>query len=249
VANSRYTADVITRNVPDYQHVHVIYNGINLDRFTSRLSEPQKPLILAVGRLVEKKGFGVLVEACRLLTQREIDFECDLVGTGRLSEAIKQQITSAGLGHRVRMVGPLAQEELRRRYEQAQICALPCIEGPDGDRDMLPNVLKEAMAVGVPVVTSQLAGIDELVEHAVTGLLTPPSDSRALADCLQLLLADGELRRRLTQQARQTIAARFDCRKNFTQLKRLLESGGASVKPSAQIEDPQTFLSHASRLR
>src|SRR5262249_5490868 len=149
----------------------------------------------------EKKGFPVLVEACRLLKERSVPFRCEIVGSGRLCETLKEQIGAAGFRPRVRLIGPLAQERLRTHYERAMVFTLPCIEAPDGDRDILPNVLKEAMAVGVPVVTSQLTGIEELVEHAVTGLLIPPGDSHALAGCLQLLLEDPSLRQRLASKA------------------------------------------------
>src|SRR5258708_18397920 len=95
---------------------------------------------------------------------------------------------AAGLRDWVRMIGPLPQEEPRRHYERAMIFALPCIQATDGDRDILPNVVKEAMAVGVPVVTTQLDGIEELIEDGVSGLLVQPGDVPALAGQMELLL-------------------------------------------------------------
>ena len=221
VANSSYSASQITANVADQPEVYTIYNGIDLDLFSLRSQEPVEPLILGVGRFVEKKGFGGLIDACQVLKQRGIRFQCELVGTGRLSDALKEKIESAGLRQQVRMVGPLAQEQLRAHYEHAMVFALPCKEAADGDRDILPNVIKEAMAVGVPVVTTRLAGIEELAEHAVTGLLIPPSNTTALAECLELLLTDVEFRQRLASQARKVIEDRFDRRLNFARLKEL----------------------------
>jgi glycosyltransferase involved in cell wall biosynthesis len=228
VANSRYSALHIAGHIARRHQLYTIYNGLNLDLFTWRHCKAEVPLILGAGRLVEKKGFGTLIESCRLLKERGVSFRCELVGTGRLSGALKEQIARADLNKFVQMVGPLAQEELRKRYEQAMIFALPCVEGSDGDRDILPNVLKEAMAMGVPVVTSQMPAIEELVEHAVSGLLAPPSDSRALADCLQLLLADADLRQSLARQARKVVQERFDRQSNFAQLKRLFEEGASA---------------------
>ena len=92
----------------------------------------------------------------------------------------------------------------------------------NGDRDILPNVLKEAMAMGVPVVTTRLGGIEELVAHEETGLLAPPGDIEALAKSLERLLADAELRRRLANQARRVIEERFNLQVNFTPLRQLL---------------------------
>src|SRR5262249_10781569 len=122
VANSHYTTAHIRRHVPEFERVHTIYNGIHLDRFAPRAEEPNSPLIVAVGRLVEKKGFDVLIEACHILPQRGIPFRCELIGTGRLSEQIKEQITAANLRHIVHLVGALSQEELRTHYDQALIC-------------------------------------------------------------------------------------------------------------------------------
>src|SRR5260370_40234785 len=100
--------------------------------------------------------------------------------------------------------------------------ALPCIQAADGDRDILPNVIKEALAAGVPVVTTQLDGIEELIEDNVSGLLVAPGDAQALAAKLELLLRDSQLRERLAAQGRRVIEERFDRRANVAILKRLL---------------------------
>ena len=120
------------------------------------------------------------------------------------------------------MVGPLPQQELRALLERAMIFALACIEAPDGDRDILPNVLKEAMAVGVAVVTTRLDGIEELVEHGGTGLLVAPGDPNGLAASIELLLGDKKLREGLATRARTVVEQRFDRRINFAQLRELL---------------------------
>jgi colanic acid/amylovoran biosynthesis glycosyltransferase len=111
---------------------------------------------------------------------------------------------------------------------------LPCVRASDGDRDIMPNVVKEAMAVGVPVVTTCLDGIEELIEDGVSGLLVDPGDVPALAERLELLLTDGSQRRRLAENGRKVIEERFDRRNNFAGLKTLLETaarspGGQSV--------------------
>jgi glycosyltransferase involved in cell wall biosynthesis len=116
----------------------------------------------------------------------------------------------------------MSQHELRNHLGKAAIFALPCVVAPNGDRDILPNVLKEAMAVGVPVVTTRLDGIEELLTHEDSGILVPPANPEALAGSLQRLLADSDLRLRLSTQARKVIEDRFDLQANFARLRDLL---------------------------
>lgn len=222
VANSRFSAAHIQAGLNGQGNVHTVYNGLNLEDFPLRKNWPTESLILSVGRLVEKKGFSVLIEACRILKQRRVNFICELVGTGRLSDTIKDQIRQSGVGGLVKLIGPLPQETLRRHYERASVFTLPCIVAPDGDRDILPNVIKEAMAIGIPVVTTPLDGIEELVEHGVSGWLVPPGDAVALADALEHLLANPELAQCLATDGRKTVEQRFDRRSNIAQLKDLL---------------------------
>jgi glycosyltransferase involved in cell wall biosynthesis len=222
VANSRFSARHIAARLENAARIETIYNGLDLDLFAFRNGIPVEPLILSVGRLVEKKGFPTLIEACRLLKERGSKFTCELVGTGPLSGALKEQIRNSGLAERVKLVGPLPQQSLKENYARAMVFALPCVQAADGDRDLLPNVLKEAMAVGVPVVTTRMDGIDELLEDGVSGLLVPPDDVRALAGKLELLMGDLQLRQHLAIRGRQVIEQQFDRRANFARLKALL---------------------------
>lgn len=241
VANSRFSANQIHAGLDGQGEIHTVYNGLDLEAFPLRQSQPLEPLILSVGRLVEKKGFGNLIAACQLLKQRQIKFTCELVGTGLLSPALKEQIRSCGLGDCLKMVGPLSQEKLRGHYARAMVFALPCIAAADGDRDILPNVIKEAMAVGVAVVTTRLDGIEELIEDGVNGLLVPPGDVPALAAKLEWLLKDSTLRQNLAAQGRRAVEQRFDRRANFAELKKLLIS--ATQKPAAdriETQEPAT---------
>src|SRR5260370_3116457 len=222
VANSRFSARQIRAGLNGQGEIHTVYNGLDLGAFPLRKTGPLEPMILSVGRLVEKKGFCDLIAACEWLKERKVKFTCELSGRGRLSKVLKERIRSCGVGDYVKMIGPLSQEVLREHYERAMVFALPCIQATDGDRDILPNVVKEAMAVGVPVVTTQLDGIEELIEDGVSGLLVPPGDAPALAAKLELLLNDFKLRQDLAVQGRQVIEERFDRRANVAQLKKLL---------------------------
>jgi glycosyltransferase involved in cell wall biosynthesis len=224
VANSNYSAAglraVFNGDAPT--KIFTIYNSVDLAAFPRRLSEPSEPLILSVGRLVEKKGFADLIKACRLLKDWGVSFNCEIVGSGPLGASLDDCIANLGLEKTVILRGQRPHQELGHHYLKAMVFALPCVVADNGDRDILPNVLKEAMAVGVPVVTTRLEGIEELVTHEETGLLTKPGDIEGLAKCLQRLLKDAELRRRLADRARQLIEERFNLQTNFATLRKLL---------------------------
>jgi glycosyltransferase involved in cell wall biosynthesis len=228
VANSRFSAGHIRAGLNGQGEIQVIHNGLDLESFPARDHAPQQPLLLSVGRLVEKKGFNDLIAACQLLRERGAKFSCEIVGTGVLSNRLKEQIRSCGVGDRVKLVGPLPQQILREHYYRAMVFVLPCICARDGDRDILPNALKEAMAVGVPVVTTRLEAIEELIADGVSGLLVAPGDVAGLADKLQKLLCDAHLRARLALAGRETIETHFDRRQNFAQLRGLLEAAAGN---------------------
>ncbi len=202
--------------------IFTIYNSIDLAAFTKRRQEPLQPTILSAGRLIEKKGFRDLIAACRILKDWGVKFSCEIIGSGSLKQTLHDAIGHFDLEREVRLHGQMSQNDLRNHFNKAVIFTLPCIVAPNGDRDILPNVLKEAMAVGVPVVTTRLEGIEELLAHEESGILVPPGDPKALARSLQRLLADAELRLRLSTQARKVIEDRFDLQTNFTLLRDLL---------------------------
>jgi glycosyltransferase involved in cell wall biosynthesis len=222
VANSRSSAAHLAANLNGRRpQIATIYNGVDLTTFVRRDARVVEPLILSVGRLVEKKGFPDLLRACRLLRERNVRFRCEIVGAGVLKDELEAIIRQDALAGHVKLLGALSQQELMSHYRDASIFALPCRVAADGDRDILPNVLKEAMAVGVPVVTTRLAGIEELIEHDTSGVLVPPGDPAALASALTKLLIDAELRERLADEARSVVEQRFDTRSNFVRLRDL----------------------------
>lgn len=196
-----------------------LYNGIDLAQFSPPgIDERQNNLILGVGRLVEKKGFGFLVEACRLLAQQGRSFECHIVGKGPEEKALQSQICAAQLQDRVRLLGPKSQEAIIALYRQATLCALPCIVAEDGNRDALPTVLLEASACGLPVVSTPVTGIPEIVVDGETGLLVPSGDAHALAGAIGRLFDDNELRLKLGRNGRKRAEREFDVRINAAQL-------------------------------
>jgi glycosyltransferase involved in cell wall biosynthesis len=240
IANCEYSARHLRRALGSSPPVYVVYNGIDLSLFTRRSTEPREPLILAVGRLVPKKGFAYLVRACRVLAQRGISFCCEIAGKGPLLDEIRSLICECGLENQVKLLGPKTRAELLDLYRRAAVVVAPCVVADDGDRDLVPNVVKEAMAVGVPVVTTSIDAMDELVEHDISGILAPPGDAEALADAMARVLEQPELRTRLADAGRTLVEQRFDRRISFTRLNELL-----SARVPASSEQVAASSGHA----
>jgi glycosyltransferase involved in cell wall biosynthesis len=204
------------RAIAAQARVHVVYHGLNDDlaRLAERAprngSRNGSVRLLGVGRLVEKKGFDVLVEACAELRRRDIPFAATIAGPdGPHGPAIRELIAEHGLEEAFRLAGPLSQRELFDEYTRADALCLPCrVVG--SDRDGIPNVLVEAMACGTPVVTTGISGIPELVSDGINGLLVEPDDSAALASAITRLGSDRRSAERLGSAGRATVRERFD---------------------------------------
>lgn len=196
------------------EQVEVIYNGLNLDEFGFKPRYEGEPFILAVGRLVEKKGFSELLKACALLRDRGVQFRCEIVGGGVLESSLNLQLQQLGLDDYVQLSGPMSQSDVISRISEASILVAPCVHASDNDRDGLPTILLEAMALGTPCISTPVTGIPEVLKHKETGLMVSEKDVEALADACELLLSDNELCRVLTKNGRRLIEEQFDIDKN-----------------------------------
>lgn len=201
-----------------------VYNGINLARFQAATFTGTPPLILSIGRLIEKKGFADLIGACRLLSEQGIEFRAEIIGEGPLEDSLNAQIANAGLTESVSLTGPLPQSEIIARLARSDIFALPCATESGGGMDNLPTVIMEAMAAGLPVVSTPLGGVPEMVRAGETGFLVPERNLGALAEALARLLANGELARSIGQAGRQRAAELFAIEQSAQQLQRLFNS-------------------------
>jgi glycosyltransferase involved in cell wall biosynthesis len=232
---------------PDRGKIRLIHHGVDLRGFQPAGGQelgdggwehhtgPQTPspnphpLILSVGRLVEKKGFPDLLLALGQLKRRGLSFRCAIYGEGPLSGELAATIERLDLRDEVVLPGAVAQRDLIPVFQQADIFALAPFVTEDGDRDGVPNVLVEAMACGLPVVSTAVSGIPELVAHERNGLLVAPHDPEALADALAELINDRERRARLGAEARRTVVEHFDLRAAARELVGLFERGPANV--------------------
>jgi glycosyltransferase involved in cell wall biosynthesis len=222
VTVSDYHLEYLRRTYgPLAARVQRIYNGLDLEEFRYRAPSSRPPVILAIGRLVEKKGFDDLLEACAILGQKHRQFRCRIIGAGPRRDALQARIEQLGLQARVELAGPRPQSQVIHEIHHAAVLAAPCIVGSDGDRDGLPNVIQEALALGTPVVSTDVTGIPEVVRNDETGLQVPQHEPAALALAIQRLLDDPELRVRLATGGRRLIEAEFDIRKN-TQRRRAI---------------------------
>ncbi|MDO4681597.1 MAG: glycosyltransferase family 4 protein [Lautropia sp.] len=202
---------------------HRIYNGLDLGRFPYQPPAPNSRHIMAVGRLVEKKGFPTLIEAMALLRDRGIDCHCTLIGDGPLRGELKARAAELNLQDRVSLPGPKTQAQVIQMLREAVMMVAPSIISKGGDRDGLPTILVEAMALGVPCISTDVVGIPELIQHEHTGLCIPPNDPTALADAMARLLDDGSLRQFLSKQARDLVESDYDVHRNTRQLRDLFQ--------------------------
>jgi colanic acid/amylovoran biosynthesis glycosyltransferase len=194
--------------------VRRIYNGLDLRRFTFADPTDRQPVVVAVGRLVEKKGLGDLIDAIALLVRDGRPVSLQIVGSGPLEPALRAQIAALDLAGSVTLLGALPQARVRAVLRGAAVFAAPCVVGADGNRDGLPTVLLEAMACGTPCVATPVTGIPEAIRHRETGLLVPESDPSALADALAALLDDPALRLRYALAGRRLVERVFDAKAN-----------------------------------
>jgi len=227
VSRSRFTVTVCDANVRHLEallslqaqrRLRRIYNGIDLDTFRYRPGGREDGLILATGRLVEKKGFHVLLEALRQLRAREVAFEAVIIGEGDERERLERIIAELELGDHVRLLGGQDQTVLRGWMERATVHCLPCLIGADGNRDALPTVLLEALASGLPSVSTPVTGIPEILANGDAGRIVPENDPERTADALHELLADPTERSRIAEAGRGRARALFDREKTARDL-------------------------------
>jgi len=203
----------------DAGRIRRVYNGLPLRGFPYRSPEQRPPRVVSVGRLVEKKGFSDLIDACALLAERGREFECHIIGDGELAEPLREQVQRLGITSHVQLSGPRPQAEVIEAVGSAAMLAAPCIVGDDGNRDGLPTVLLEAMALGTPCISTDVAGIPEVVRHEETGLMVGQHNPVELASAIERLLEDHALRVHLAEQARRLIEAEFDIHANAEKIR------------------------------
>jgi len=194
--------------------VRVHRSGINLSRFRFAPRPPPAPgetaRLLFVGRLMEKKGLAYVIEALALIVAQGRRCSLTVIGDGALMPRMQAQCEALGISDRVSFLGTRTHDEIAQAIRDAHILLAPSVRAHSGDEEGIPNVLKEAMAVGLPVISTRHSGIPELIEHGVSGLLAPERDAQALAALLERLLEHPEQWPVLQQAARRKIEEEYD---------------------------------------
>ncbi|MEM1295898.1 MAG: glycosyltransferase family 4 protein, partial [Verrucomicrobiota bacterium] len=226
VAVSDWSRDLLAKTCPDSaSKMQRIYNGIRLDDFPTAQTDSPGPLkIVAIGRLIEFKGFQYLLESCALMRDRGIDFDCTIIGEGPWQERLLDQRENLGLADLVTFAGIRTQEEVKRQLEESHVFVLPCIVDSKGASDILPTVIMEAMAAQLPIVSTWLVGVPEMVEDQKTGLLVESANPGELANALGKLAEEPELRKELGEAGCMLAAERFDRTVTTKQLLNLFPS-------------------------
>ncbi|MDB6136626.1 MAG: colanic acid biosynthesis glycosyltransferase WcaL [Verrucomicrobiales bacterium] len=224
VAVSDFSRNLLVRICPDAEdRIHRVYNGIDAPQFPQASPSPDGRFkIVSVGRLIDFKGFPVLLEAVAGLKARGIGFELVIVGEGPQRPLLEEKIGALGLEDSVRLAGVRSQEEIKRELATASVFALACLTDGKGAMDILPTVILEAMACRLPVVSTTLAGVPEMVAHGVTGLLAVPQDARGMEAHLAALALDPALRGRLGAEGYRRVREIFALDRTVGHLGRLM---------------------------
>lgn len=204
-----------------------VYNGIAVENFGVSAFPGGSPLIVSVGRYIDKKGFDVLIDACSRLTG---DFTCQIIGSGPLEQDLKTRVEQRGLVGRVSITGPKTESEIKEIFTRARMFVLACQTGNDGAMDNLPTVIMEAMAAGLPVVSTNLAGVPEMVAPEKSGFLVPEKDTAGLAQAMQRLQEDPDLARAQGAAGRELALELFDVQRTTASLREILTAHGAVRK-------------------
>src|SRR5213082_1743771 len=219
VTETDYAEKFLRERFPDRADgIHRIYNGLDLAPFVRADFSASPPLIVTVGRLIAKKGFADLIRACRLLLERGKSFRCQIIGEGPLEQELGGQIDQLGLQDCVELPGAKPQHEIRKSLAAGNAFVLPSVIDPDGGMDNLPTVIMEAMAAGLPVISTAIGGIPEMVIQNETGFLVPPGDVAALAGAIERLFDESGLARRLGERGFQQARELFSIEKNLREL-------------------------------
>ena len=234
VTVSAYNKELIVRECGEEirEKIHVIHCGVDPEVFrqpTHRINQ-SAARVLCVASFEEVKGHEYLVEACRILRDRGTQIACDLVGDGPLRRSVEGQIKKANLESVIRVHGARPRPEVVRMMSEVDIMVLPSVPTRSGKREGIPVVLMEAMASELPVVSSELSGIPELVDNGYTGLLVPPRDIGALADALQKLLQNPALRSRMGRLGREKVVREFNLQRGVETLADLFSASNGEIR-------------------
>ncbi|MCE5335985.1 MAG: glycosyltransferase family 4 protein [Desulfobacteraceae bacterium] len=215
----------------DPAKISIVRCGIDCEKYSApRETVEGPPMILSVGRLSDTKGFPTLISACRILRERGVVFRCVIVGDGPDRMGLEAQIKADGVSNQVTLAGELLSDKVLSLLRKASLFVLPCQVSKSaeeaGNHDGIPYALVEAMAMGIPTVSTRIGGIPELILNGRTGLLLEPEDPLGLADAMASVIGDPDLAARLSSGGRDMVLREFNVRRSARQLFELFTKDG-----------------------
>jgi colanic acid/amylovoran biosynthesis glycosyltransferase len=224
VTISSFNKDFLVNKGSDKNKINVIHCGVNTTSFSNRgikdLDSP--PMLGALGRMVEKKGFDILIQACDILKRKGIIFKLQLAGGGPLKQELEALTIQNNLVNEIKFIDSISHKDVPDWIKSLDVFVLPCQKDKNGDMDGIPVVLMESMLSGVPVLTTRISGIPELVEDGKTGLLCEPHDAECIAMTVESLLSDSAIRSDLCEKAILKVQAEFELNTNVQLLAKKL---------------------------
>jgi glycosyltransferase involved in cell wall biosynthesis len=212
--------------------LHVCHHGLDLATFPFQPGERRPRHVIAVGRLSAHKGFDYVLRATQLLHQQGVELTVEIVGDGEERKSLEAHAARCGISHLVQFSGWLPFAEARAAMSRASVL----VHASPGLGDGLPNVIREAMALGTPVIATSVAGIPEALS-ADCGVLVPARDVQALAAAMEGLLGDGGLRQFIAERARRRVEERYDMWRNGEVLANLLSTTRRGVNRMKTLHD------------
>ncbi len=197
------------------EKISYVPHGLNAANYKPEKKKNGAQIILAVGQLKRRKGFLQIIEVCKTLNEQGYEFQCEIIGDGPIYDILQEKILNYSLGEKVALRGALPFENVMECYRRATLFVMPCMQSEDGDVDGIPNVLLEAMAMKIPVISTKVSAIPELIIDQKNGLLVSPNNHDDLFDAIVNLLNSSEKRAILAENGRETIKSEFNIERNI----------------------------------
>ena len=217
---SNYNRDYLRAQLEIDEVIEVIHDAIDVEIFKPNKSKKSKHSIISVARLASDKGLNYLIKACHILHQRNVEYTCTIVGEGPEKRTYEKLIEELHIPN-VHFTGFLSNDQVNKKLQSQTIFVLPSIIHSDGHSDILANVIKEAMAMQIPVITSNIRGIEELVIDGVSGILVPPGNSEAIADAVERIFKDPDLCRTMGEQGRKKVEQEFNVKTEVRKIEKI----------------------------
>ncbi len=215
--------------------IHCIYHGIDISLFNNSASKKKRQppyQLLTVARMTEKKGLPTIYRALKILVDRHLRFHHWLIGDGDDREQILQLIRELGLENHCSWLGTRTHTEVLDHFKRSDLFVLGCEIAKNGDRDGIPNVLVESLAMGIPAVSTNVSALPEILIDGRTGVTVEPRDSNAFADAIERLLTDSTLRQNVSTGGRAFVNDHFNNKKLITELAGIFRKSHPSLLPA-----------------